>query len=149
MPFQPGDESLISDLYLLALTIWREARGEPPIAQRGVASVIMRRARLGGWWGSSITAVCVKPWQFSSLTDPKDPQLSKWPALSDPAWTQAMQVAIAAVDGSLVSPCPTADSYYDISIVPPKWATPETFVGEAGRLRFYQTRQDASTPTAA
>jgi N-acetylmuramoyl-L-alanine amidase len=94
------------------------------------------------WWGSDVSTVVAKKWQYSSMTAPGDPQLIKWPTSADPEWSQCLQVAIDALDGRLVPTCPGADSYFDVSIPAPAWAKPEMFVAKIGRLSFYNTDGD-------
>jgi spore germination cell wall hydrolase CwlJ-like protein len=52
--------------------------------------------------------------------------------------------------GDVVSPVPGADSYYDTSIPPPKWATDATFVKKIGTLVFHNLDRDieAEAPDA-
>ena len=76
------------------------------------------------------------------MTDPKDRQLAIWPQKLAIDWIECLQVASNAIDGILKNPVPGADGYYDISIPPPKWATPETFVKQIGKLRFYNLDHD-------
>lgn len=81
-----------SDYYktMLALTMWREARGESREGMRAVGHVIRNRM-LAGWgdWDHVITA----KWQFSSLTAPRDSQLIVWPDSPDSSFELAMQLA--------------------------------------------------------
>src|SRR6185295_16250998 len=67
------------EITLLALTIYREARGEPHEAQIAVAHTVKNRISKPGWWGTDIVSVLTKKWQYSSLTDPNDTQLTTWP----------------------------------------------------------------------
>ena len=64
----------LSDLDILTLTVWAEARGEPEDGQRAVAYVILNRLAAPKWWSqerndgiedNTIKAVCLDPWQFS------------------------------------------------------------------------------------
>ena len=126
----------------LALVIWREARGETYEGKAAVASSILNRVHKPSWWGDGILTVVFKRWQYSSMTDPRDRQLTTWPQKFAPAWIECLQVASDAIDGVLKNPVPGADGYYDISIPPPKWATPETFVRQIGNLRFYNLDHD-------
>ena len=128
-----------ADLVFLALVIWREARGECDECKAAVAGCIMERVRRGGWWGNDVMEVLFRPWQFSSATDPKDRQLTTWPASTELSWMACLRVAACAVSGGLQHPAPGADSYHDISIAPPKWATVDRFVVRIGRLKFYRT----------
>lgn len=131
-----------ADRAFAALTVWREARGESAAAQSGVAHCIMNRVRRPSWWGRDIMSVVFKKWQFSSLTDPQDRQLTTWPRTDDPSWTMSLNITCAVLDGTLPNPVPGADSYYDTSIQAPYWATPETFVGQFGRIRFHNLDRD-------
>lgn len=131
--------SRAADTVFLALIIWREARGESTECKEAVAGCILERVRRPGWWGRDIMGVLFKKWQFSSVTDPKDRQLTTWPVPSDPSWLQCLDIADKAVSGKLVHPAPGADSYFDISIIDPIWAVKETFVRKIGRMKFYDT----------
>jgi hypothetical protein len=55
----------LSDLHLLACTIYGEAAGEPIEGQVAVGCVIRNRAKRPGWWGKSLRTVCLAPHQFS------------------------------------------------------------------------------------
>ena len=59
---QPQLYSDMSDLELLSLCVWREARGEGLLGKRGVAHVVKNRSDQPGWWGQTfIKAVILKP----------------------------------------------------------------------------------------
>ena len=131
-----------ADLAFLALTIWREARGESLEAKAGVAYCIMNRVNRPSWWGRDITSVVFKRWQFSSMTDSRDRQLTTWPATDDKSWVDSLMTAFGAMNGTLENPVPGADSYHDISIPPPPWAQKAYFAGQLGRLRFYDVDKD-------
>ena len=131
-----------ADKTFLALTVWREARGESAQVQAGIAHVILNRVRRPSWWGRDVMSVLFKKWQFSSLTDPRDKQLTTWPTSTDPSWQQCLKIACDVVDGQITNPVPGADSYYDISIPTPNWATSQTFVAAIGRVRFYNLDRD-------
>jgi len=131
-----------ADIIFLALAVWREARGEDIVCQIGVAHSILNRVKRPAWWGTDIQSVVFKKWQYSSLTDPNDPQLTTWPRADDWSWKQCLKVANDTISGVTVNPVPGADSYHDISIPPPKWATNENFVGQIGRILFYNLDQD-------
>lgn len=126
----------------LALMLWREARGENIDGKIAVAHCVLNRVSSPKWWGKTIMDVIFKKFQFSSLTDPKDKQLTTWPASADAAWQTCLAVAGGSVSGLYKNPVPGADSYHDTSIMPPKWATPENFVKKIGKLMFYNTDGD-------
>ena len=129
------------EITFTALCLWREARGESTEAKIGVACSIMNRVNRPSWWGKSVMGVLFKKWQYSSLTDPKDRQLTLWP-VQGPVWTECMTIAHDVLYGMVENPVPGADSYHDISIPSPKWAKPEMFVRQIGRIRFYNVGMD-------
>ena len=56
------------DRYILARTLWGEARGESLAGQIAVAWTIRNRVDDGNtksWWGEGYAGVCQKPYQFS------------------------------------------------------------------------------------
>lgn len=131
-----------AETIFLALAVWREARGESREAQEAVAMSILNRVERPSWWGKDVMGVVFKKWQVSSLTDPKDRQLVVWPSSGLVSWNLAMEIADDAISDKLQHPAPGADSYHDISIPPPKWATKENFVCQIGKLLFYNVDYD-------
>lgn len=125
------------DVCLSSLTVYREARGEPYPGQLGVAWVIRNRAALAGWMGKTPSAVCTKKWQFSSMTDPHDPQLATWPA-DDAVWDVCVQAVQEAFAGTGDDPTGGATHYHDISIALPQAWGDAQFLTQIGRLRFYR-----------
>jgi spore germination cell wall hydrolase CwlJ-like protein len=70
---------------LLAITVWREARGEGPEGMRAVANVIRNRAaklQLGSDVEKLISIITSKN-QFSSMTILGDTQTVLWPKAAD------------------------------------------------------------------
>lgn len=136
------DPARLANLYVGALTLWREARGSPREGKAGVAWAIIRRTRKPGWYNAhrpgSVVAACVQPWQFSSMTDPKDSQLTRFPLPTEPEWVECVDVMERALAGTEPDPTPGADSYYAVSIPPPDWAKDAPFIGQVGHHRFYR-----------
>ncbi|WP_242394861.1 cell wall hydrolase [Anaeromyxobacter oryzisoli] len=126
---------------LLALTLWREARGQHRAAIEAVACSIMNRVARPSWWGSTVAEVLSKKWQYSSLTDPHDPQLTLWPAV-DGVFLSCLEIARLAIDGQIKNAVPGADSYHDTSIAPPAWTKAARRVGQVGAFIFYDTDHD-------
>ena len=131
-----------ANLAFMALVIWREARGEAVDGKSGVAHCIMNRVNRPCWWGEDILSVVCKKWQFSSMTDPKDKQLTTWPKSDDREWNQCLSIAAGVIEGTLFNPVPGADSYHDVSISPPAWAADAVFIKKIGRLLFYDVDKD-------
>ena len=134
-------DDLMSDKVFLALVVWREARGESMTGQTAVAMSILNRVHKPCWWGVDVMSVVFKKWQYSSMTAPKDLQLTTWPQ-NDYSWKQCLQISSDAIMGLTPNPAPGADSYFDDSITAPKWATPDKFVCKIGRLNFYNIDMD-------
>jgi N-acetylmuramoyl-L-alanine amidase len=138
------EQRRVTELFYLAFVLWREARAEPKDGKIALVHSIMNRVAHPKWWGASISEVVTKPWQYSSMTDPHDPQLIKYPGIDD-AWIECMDVAMGVYDGRYPNPIPTADSYYATSMDdagnPPKWASSASvkFVGQIGHHKFYDT----------
>ncbi len=130
------------EITFLALAVWREARGQSEECISAVAHSIMNRVNRPKWWGTDILSVVFKKWQYSSMTDPRDRQLTTWPRVDDPAWNQCLMVVDGVLSGKWPNPAPGADSYFDDSIEPPYWAEPDKFVVKIGRIFFYDLDQD-------
>lgn len=137
------------EVFIMALMIWREARGESVIAQMQVGWTVINRVRHPTWWGNNIVAVTKKKWQYSSINAPGDKQLGLWPELDDQIFYSCMDLAEKMVDNMIPSgqvPFPHADSYYDESLVLanklPPWATQDKFSGQIGHLYFYNIDGD-------
>lgn len=134
--------------FFVALTLWREARGEELDGIRAVRGVIMNRLA-DGRWPNTLAEVVLQPRQFSCF-NPDDPQCSKLPMPGSPgwsAWQKCVQVASEPFD-SMTDPSKGANHYHDKSIAPPYRAwlgvTARASQLEAkltaaiGRLRFYK-----------
>lgn len=126
-----------ADLAFLALTLWREARGESREGKIAVAHSIINRT-LSPSWGDTIMSVLFQRLQYSSVTHASDPQLSVWPKESDASWDECLHIAHGVLEGSIKNNIDKADSYHDISIQPPNWASTQSFVKQIGRLKFYR-----------
>jgi N-acetylmuramoyl-L-alanine amidase len=135
-------------LSLLALVIWREARGEGPKAMMAVGCAIRNRVERPIWWGKDYISVITKKWQFSSMAAPGDMQLIRYPQAGDSAFEQALQIAEWVISGIVSNPFPGADSFYDDSIPRPKWATDSNYCGTIGRIAFHNVDRDTEMPVS-
>jgi len=133
------------DTVFLAFVMWREARGETIICQTGVGYSVLNRVDNPKWWGNDVQSVIFKKWQYSSMTDPRDPQLTRWPSPQDKSWQQCFRVAVDVMSHNAINPVIGADSYFDVSIPNPKWATADKFVAQIGRIKFYNIDGDEVT----
>jgi N-acetylmuramoyl-L-alanine amidase len=130
------DYNSLSDPDLLKLCVWREARGEGPLGQRGVAHVILNRAGDPMWWGHDIKSVILKPYQFSSF-NAGDPNADKWPMDDDPALLEISPMCDAVLQGTDRDITDHAQFYHDVSVTPP-WAEDYILTLQVGRLMFYK-----------
>ena len=118
---------------LLALTVWREARGEGQTGMQAVGCVIRNRVADSDW-----ARVMSAKWQFSSLTAPGDPMLVQWPVYGDASWETAMQVSEGIYTNTLPDITHGATHYFNPSVVLPSWAASMTKVASIGHHDFYK-----------
>lgn len=106
--------SQIENVAILALTLFREARGGSQPGMASVANVVMNRVRKNG---TDAQTECLKKWQFSSMTAPSDPQLERGPnALNATEWSAyllSLQIAQFAIEGNLPDKTGGATLYYN------------------------------------
>ena len=135
MPLRP--EFLADEKQLLALCLWREARGESLEAQHAVAAVILNRTRdPKRRWPKTIRSVILQPWQFSSFNS-NDVNSSKYPGPGDNSWLSCCTAAAAALRPASLDPTRGANHYHDRSVLP-KWSNPKALTTSIGAFRFYR-----------
>ena len=108
---------------IFTLTLLGEAENTGVSGMQHVASVILNRARIGGWWGHDVRSVCLAPWQFSCWNPGPDrdrilalPTTYPWYGIAD-------GIVSLAMAGSLADATLGADSYYARSMkTPPAWS---------------------------
>lgn len=141
MPFKAYNQGMTAESYpnlLLALCLWREARGQTIEAKRAVLHVILNRAAQG-FRGHDPVSVVLWPWQFSSFNAsdansrllPNPKQVMDWKAWLD---------CCAVVDEPGEDPTGGVVMYEsepDPAKRPP-WATPEKLSVTVGPFRFYR-----------
>lgn len=136
-------------LAVLALTVWREASNQTYATKLAIAYSILNRVDHPKWWGSSISEVCEKKWQYSSMTAPGDPNLVRWPSDTDQSWIDSLSAAQSAIDRTEPNPSPGSDSYYDISMdragKPPKWSIGQRF-NQINDVKFFNLDHDVEAP---
>jgi spore germination cell wall hydrolase CwlJ-like protein len=138
----PGALEGASDLACLAVSIYHEARNQPRLGQRAVASVILRRAELPRW-GETVCAV-VQPVQFSYLTADR-----RFPPIAErAAWREALTVAIAALMEGPATTVAEADHYH-ATYVRPGWRTRMRRVAQIGAHVFYSDPRSRVAQEAA
>ncbi|SDI54870.1 cell wall hydrolase [Pseudomonas abietaniphila] len=117
-----------NDRYILARTLWGEARGEGLSGMIAVAWSIRNRVEDGkekSWWGEGYAGVCQKPYQFScwNKNDPNYPMLSGAKPIPFRELAQCRIAADQVIDGKVEDPTNGATHYYAASMPSaPKWA---------------------------
>ncbi len=123
------------DVFMLALTAWRENRGGGTAGMTSVINVICNRAAQRK---TSPYAECVRPWQFSSITAKGDPELATWPNPHDATFLEALTIAESASRGELKDITGGATFYYAKSIPAPSWAASMTKTVEIANQIFFR-----------
>jgi len=136
----------LSDLEIVARTIYGEARGEyhnvtgglaPLIA---VANVIMNRFKYRGIYGQNLKEVCTKPFQFSCWNnrDPNRMSLLR-STINDPLFTLCHEVARKVTREEWPDLTKGSDHYYATSLPEePYWAHGHKPNLRLGHHVFYQ-----------
>ena len=138
---------------MVALCVWREARGESADVQRAVAWTIRNRSQVDEgratakhspiFGGPSLVGVVTKHYQFSSF-NAGDPNCTKFPQESEAAGWKAWQSCLLETDNvfnaGVSDPTAGATHYFDASLDNnlPSWAQEMTRTAVIGRLRFYK-----------
>ncbi len=136
-----SDELLVlgGHVVLGALVVWREVRNESYQCKLAVAYTLVTRTD-NGRWGKGVLGVIGASNQYTSMTYPKDPQLTRFPA-DDDRWIECLRASAAAMLGQEKNPMPEADCYHDTSIETPQ--TPEwqrkRRLGQIDRIIFFAT----------
>jgi len=136
------DPERVATLYLLALCLWREARGESFEGKAAVADVILNRVADPRWPDSTV-GVITQRWQFSAF-NANDPNVTKFPdPASNPAEWSAFVECFQVADQKLKEgPAIQADHYHTTSMQPfPKWTRRMRRVGVKGNHVFYDSKR--------
>lgn len=133
------------DFEMVALCVWREARGASDEAMRAVAWVIRNRVKDTRWPGTE-HGVVLQPKQFSCF-NAGDPNAVKFPHSRDvadwKAW-ERVRAAVAAVYadgvGEAADPTKGANHYHSIPEGRPfpSWAVREAETLRLPGFRFYR-----------
>jgi N-acetylmuramoyl-L-alanine amidase len=123
---------------VLALVIWREARGEPREGKIAVAAVIRNRVaatHLPDQWDDIIE----RKWQFSSMTAPGDGMLVQWPHDGDSSWLESMAVAEGIFVGTILDNTDGSTLYANLKVCSPSWNFSKlTQTAEIGAHTFFK-----------
>lgn len=130
------NEQEAMDFTLLALCVWREARGEPLEGKKAVAWSVRNRVLHPSWWGTDWATVILHPWQFSSFNR-NDPNATLWPMKHEPAWRDSIDAAVEAWEAIVPDPTDGATQYHADSMTP-AWAKKMVRVSHIGNHIFYK-----------
>merc|ERR1712107_212782 len=126
--------------FLMAKTIWGEARGESPLGQEAVAWVIQNRHDdPAKRYGYGIAGVCLKPYQFACWNK-GDPNLPQIEALnySSPQIPEMMSIAERVMNKQGGDPTNGATHFFAPGkIPPPHWASGKQPSATIGNHVFY------------
>ena len=144
----------LTEIYLMALCIWAEARNQGLEGTQAVGSVILNRASKPGWWGHDVKSVILQPKQFSCLNE-SDPQRVRMLAIAkdyyneltlSPSLRACMWVSVGLI-GSPISALVPGGRYlssnvglathYHTSAVAPAWKDKLRLVARIKDHLFY------------
>jgi N-acetylmuramoyl-L-alanine amidase len=135
-----------TDWDIFGRTLYGEARGELFEGQVAVAWVILNRVKRQGWYGKTVSEVCLKPYQFSCWleTDPNY-QLIKAATYESPTLRRCLGIVALCESGDLPDPTGDAINYYSDSIPPPRWVADMTQTTKIGHHLFFTERVNVIT----
>ena len=118
------------ELSMLSMMLWKEARGEPDEGILAVAHTVIERIARPKWWSEpyhDVLSVIFSPYQYSSMTHIKDPQLFHFPGPTDSMYDKCHFIAEQVLSGITAHPAPGASHYFNPNTVfPPAWTTAAT-----------------------
>ncbi|WP_217705670.1 cell wall hydrolase [Peristeroidobacter soli] len=136
---EPADE-----LSALAKTMWGEARGEGAEGMSAVAHVVLNRVARQTYWGKTVAAVCLRPYQFScwNTDDPNRSQLLKLTSANG-IYSLALQLAqqlrdLDPTERARQDTTSGATHYHARTITPPRWARGRTPCARIRNHLFYR-----------
>ena len=137
------------DQFMLALCLWREARGRSREELVAILKVIFNRRNDPGYrWPRDLVKVILQPKQFSSF-NVGDPNATKFPVppnagtWASPDW-KAWELCMDVVEQHNVNPPSDltfgANHYesFPPGVTLPQWAAPDKMTTTLGPFRFYK-----------
>lgn len=126
-------------LGVAALCLWREARSESNEAMLGVFWVIMNRMHdPKKRWPTTMAAVVLQPWQFSSFNH-TDVNATLFPVATDVNFLRCCEVIDAPGISDPTIGATLYHSYHPGDPHWPAWATQDKFTTQIGAFRFYRS----------
>jgi|TARA_Y100000310_G_C20645096_1_gene796090 spore germination cell wall hydrolase CwlJ-like protein len=118
--------------FVLALAVYREARGESAYGKQLVAQTIENRVT-DARWPDTYRDVVLQPWQFSAF-NPNDPNALVFPRPGSESWAECVAAATVVLEAD--APLTTANHYHTTA-VEPGWAAAGQIVAREGAHLFY------------
>ena len=122
----------LTDINLMSLLIWHEARGESPIGKLAVAHVVINRVGKRTWYGNSIRDVITKPYQFSVFNDDNFALFYE---------SSCVAIAELALSNHTVDPTNGA-THFHADYVAPGWASDMRYLLRIGAHLFYKAKNE-------
>lgn len=108
------------DLPTVALTTWKEARGQGELGMFAVTCVIFNRAEK---WNKSLHDICYQRNQFTSMSVLGDPEYNLEPAAGDKQYTFCLTIATAMNEGQMHDITGGSLYYYNPKTANSEWFT--------------------------
>jgi|FAXJ01.1.fsa_nt_gi putative nucleotidyltransferase with HDIG domain len=132
----------ITNAYIVATTLWGEARGEGDKGMQAVMNVIMNRVQ-GNF--KRTKGVVLAPKQFSMWNSINNAEETAMAASrkykDDKSWQQAIRIVDLAADGKLPDITGGATFYFNPKKVIPSWAKTMVKTASIGNHDFYKPRK--------
>ncbi len=127
--------ALTYDQWMLALCLWREARGQSIEAKRAIACVICNRVS-DKRWPDTLPGVILQPWQFSSF-NAGDPNAVKFPSPAHPVEWKAFEECVRVACEPAADVVGGADHYHSLpEKLWPSWHDPKKVTAHIGPFWF-------------
>lgn len=129
----------LTDLDILARTIFGEARGEPYEGMVAVGRTIANRWKSDKWYGAEFIAeVCQMPWQYSCWNrgDPTRQRMID-ATYEEAKLRECMKAGLDAIDGKGPDWLRGCTHYHADHIRTPNWAEGKTPAGHLGNHLFF------------
>ena len=123
--------------FLLALAIWREARGEGEEGMQAVGCVLRNNLK-GQLTIEAWSNILLHPFFISSLTAINDPEERKWPQIDDKQFEDAYHLAVGIYGNTIPDNTNGATHYFNPSVILPDWAKKMAKVCTIGHHDFYK-----------
>jgi N-acetylmuramoyl-L-alanine amidase len=129
------------ELWVLAQTVWGEARNQSALGQAAVVWVVRNRQQWHPTWrGKSLTAICQARKQFSCW-NANDPNLPLMQALNYtmPLFAECLTIVIGVMRDTIPCPVGQATHYHTTALHPkPLWAQDQPIKVTIGDHVFYE-----------